>query len=51
MILCLAFHWGANNKIKYPSTLLKAAFGGTATILGVTFVCKTMRGALIFMEE
>lgn len=34
MLLCLGFHWGASNKIKYPSTLLKAAFGGTATILG-----------------
>ena len=34
LIFCLVFHWGANSKVKYPSTLLKALFGGSAMLLG-----------------
>lgn len=47
ILFCLAFHWGASNKIKYPSTLLKASFGGGATMLGgVLFT--TIRGGSYF---
>ena len=34
LIFCLVFHWGASSKVKYPSTLLKALFGGSAMLLG-----------------
>ena len=47
VIFCLVFHWGAGSRIKYPSTLLKAAFGGTATILG-GFLFSAIRGGSYF---
>ena len=47
VIFCLAFHWGASSKIKYPSTLLKASFGGGATILS-GFLFSATRGGSYF---
>ena len=47
VIFCLAFHWGAGSRIKYSSTLLKAVFGGTATVLG-GFIFSAIRGGSYF---